>query len=848
MRAQVHAQARTAAARVARPPVKMPTRNDAVRNILRGNVQPKLRVGAVNDPAEREADQVADRVMRMAAPVEADTPPQPLQDTVRRLCSECEQEQAQRKPADGNATSTSMQDPTIRRIESELTSDYPCAKSVFGGEVMFSALPQVMLDDIAVINEADGGGLTSPVSNGVWYDCDGLWFRPESQWYKIPDHCAVEVTDLTPARLTGLRCCNLTASLLKAGPRWSSDGLDESKQNPFLPVGETETVSRSARARSSGASFEPTAEATAKIRSLGSGVPLPKAERTFFEPRLGQDLSTVRVHSDENANAASNSIHARAFTLGADIAFAKGEYRPGTTGGRHLLAHELVHVGQEKQAGSDKARSALTGNSLSVKNEHLSADVYRADRDAVSRVGALARTVGSGIQFFPTNIVDTQVGPVSVRGGLMSRGASRLNVILGSGITPRILARELLPLWTTATPFTPAGAAVANPLDVIDEDILARGLMVYNRYYLGLPTMTKWRSGIRLPLPVELDEVTGDATLNPTQLRHLAGSFDPAWAPLLETGASVTTVPAPADTAAAVTAFLSEQATASARGAHLAVRVISNATAERHFVAEVFRRTGAASFDIALRLMDTLVNRDIALLAVQDDGAVIIAAIRGALGLAPGTLSTVQQSSLTRANLMLGLVAGTASLAGPAAVRSQPEKTVSVDTLKLGGSNHNPATQIAIANAIYAQCNVRFTHGVNATATAGQTTTWLAGNTDLRSGNNCAAPSTEERNVFRDGSAAHGLGTARFSAFFAATASGISASGYSCRAGLGPAPLFRNKIVVLNSGSTDTLAHELGHHLIDSGAHSPADSIMAGRPRPTLRITDTQCGRIYGNA
>ena len=31
-------------------------------------LQPRLRVGAVNDPAEREADAMADRVMRMAEP------------------------------------------------------------------------------------------------------------------------------------------------------------------------------------------------------------------------------------------------------------------------------------------------------------------------------------------------------------------------------------------------------------------------------------------------------------------------------------------------------------------------------------------------------------------------------------------------------------------------------------------------------------------------------------------------------------------------------------------------------------------------------------------------------------
>lgn len=39
----------------------------AVANILRAGVQPKLKIGAANDPAEIEADRVADQVMRMPA-------------------------------------------------------------------------------------------------------------------------------------------------------------------------------------------------------------------------------------------------------------------------------------------------------------------------------------------------------------------------------------------------------------------------------------------------------------------------------------------------------------------------------------------------------------------------------------------------------------------------------------------------------------------------------------------------------------------------------------------------------------------------------------------------------------
>jgi hypothetical protein len=88
------------------------------------------------------------------------------------------------------------------------------------------------------------------------------------------------------------------------------------------------------------------AQAMHSIR--GSGQPLTAAERAFFEPRFGTDFSKVRVHTDNRAARTAQSINARAFTLGRDVVFGAGQYSPGTQSGRSLLAHELVHVVQQK--------------------------------------------------------------------------------------------------------------------------------------------------------------------------------------------------------------------------------------------------------------------------------------------------------------------------------------------------------------------------------------------------------------------------------------------------------------------------------------------------------------------
>lgn len=105
-----------------------------------------------------------------------------------------------------------------------------CIKSVFGGEVRFNGLNSSELNNIAVINEDDNSGLTRSLVNDVWYNCDGFWQRGRADWFKIPDHCKVNVY----GGLSYDTCCNFIASLIKSPPKWVNDDLDSSKSNPFL--------------------------------------------------------------------------------------------------------------------------------------------------------------------------------------------------------------------------------------------------------------------------------------------------------------------------------------------------------------------------------------------------------------------------------------------------------------------------------------------------------------------------------------------------------------------------------------------------------------------------------------
>jgi hypothetical protein len=89
------------------------------------------------------------------------------------------------------------------------------------------------------------------------------------------------------------------------------------------------------------------------------GRPLSAPARAYFEPRFGRDLSQVKVHTHDRAASAAAAINARAYTLGNDIAFAPGEYRPFSPTGQRLLAHELAHVVQQQGGASRAVRRTL---------------------------------------------------------------------------------------------------------------------------------------------------------------------------------------------------------------------------------------------------------------------------------------------------------------------------------------------------------------------------------------------------------------------------------------------------------------------------------------------------------
>ena len=90
-----------------------------------------------------------------------------------------------------------------------------------------------------------------------------------------------------------------------------------------------------------------------------AGQPLAAEVRRPMEARFGHDFGRVRVHVDGQAAASAQAVGAHAYTVGQHIVFGPGQYRPNSPHGRSLLAHELTHVLQQRDAVATASPAAL---------------------------------------------------------------------------------------------------------------------------------------------------------------------------------------------------------------------------------------------------------------------------------------------------------------------------------------------------------------------------------------------------------------------------------------------------------------------------------------------------------
>src|ERR1700678_2623328 len=96
------------------------------------------------------------------------------------------------------------------------------------------------------------------------------------------------------------------------------------------------------------------------------------------------DFASIRLHYT-GADPACQALHARAFTVGADIYFADGAFAPHTRAGLWLLAHEVAHVVQQCAGETSASGSvAVAAARMSQEGEaDAAADAFIAGRSFI---------------------------------------------------------------------------------------------------------------------------------------------------------------------------------------------------------------------------------------------------------------------------------------------------------------------------------------------------------------------------------------------------------------------------------------------------------------------------------
>ncbi|HKI04785.1 MAG TPA: DUF4157 domain-containing protein [Thermoanaerobaculia bacterium] len=126
--------------------------------------------------------------------------------------------------------------------------------------------------------------------------------------------------------------------------------------------------------------------AAVQLRLLGSAAQLPSESPVLLSQSAGQRLPEVLQRKMEEAFGASFSdvrIHvghqaavlgAFAFTHGANLYFAPGQYLPNSPHGQRLLAHELAHVVQQR---AGRVRNPFGSGVAVVQDPALEAEAER---------------------------------------------------------------------------------------------------------------------------------------------------------------------------------------------------------------------------------------------------------------------------------------------------------------------------------------------------------------------------------------------------------------------------------------------------------------------------------------
>lgn len=104
------------------------------------------------------------------------------------------------------------------------------------------------------------------------------------------------------------------------------------------------------------------------------------------EAKPGHNFRQVRIHTDARAAESARAVNALAYTVGKDIVFGAGQYKPKTGEGSQLLAHELTHVLQQSDAGRELQRQEKAKKPSPAKKKQPGASKPASKKSPVENI------------------------------------------------------------------------------------------------------------------------------------------------------------------------------------------------------------------------------------------------------------------------------------------------------------------------------------------------------------------------------------------------------------------------------------------------------------------------------
>lgn len=138
------------------------------------------------------------------------------------------------------------------------------------------------------------------------------------------------------------------------------------------------------------------------------------------EQATGSNLSDVRLHVGPAADESSRQLGASAYTVGQDVHFAAGAYRPETKQGQTLLAHELVHTVQQGRPHAGEPTTQMASVSES-------GDAAEKEADTIAS-GIFEPNFHQSIAQSPTSTVSRQTVDNSTYPKVVSIGNEKVRV------------------------------------------------------------------------------------------------------------------------------------------------------------------------------------------------------------------------------------------------------------------------------------------------------------------------------------------------------------------------------------------------------------------------------------